>query len=75
MVDKERVEKIIEEDIRPKVKADGGDIELVEVDDDIVKVKLLGACAGCPMSAMTIKSSVEQELKSQIDEIDRVEQV
>lgn len=67
-----RVEKALEE-LRPQLKADGGDIELVGVENGIVKVKLKGACAGCPMSTMTLKMGVEQHLKKNIPEIVRVE--
>jgi len=71
---KKRVEKAIEE-IRPNLQADGGDIELVDVDDGVAKVKLKGACAGCPMSTMTIKWGVETFLKRKIPEIKKVETV
>ena len=72
---KELVEKAIEE-VRPHLKADGGDVELVEVDDDgVVKVKLQGACAGCPMSQMTLKMGIEKILKQTIPEVERVESV
>ena len=59
---KEEVEKILEE-IRPQLQADGGNIELVDVVDGIVKVKMTGACAGCPMSQMTLQWGVEKYLK------------
>lgn len=71
---KERVEKAIEE-IRPNLQADGGDIELVDVDNGIAKVKLKGACASCPMSTMTIKWGVENFLKRKVPEITKVETV
>ena len=62
--------------VRPSLQADGGDVELVEVDDDgVVKVKLQGACAGCPMSQMTLKMGIEKMLKQTIPEVDRVESV
>ena len=62
------------EDIRPSLQADGGDIELVEVTPEgVVKVKLKGACHGCPMSQMTIKRGVEQYLKKIIPEVASVE--
>ena len=69
-----KVEKVLEE-IRPNLQADGGDIELVAVENDVVKVRLKGACAGCPMSAMTLQWGVEQVLKKKIPEITRVEAV
>lgn len=71
---REKVEKAIEE-IRPNLQADGGDIELVDVENGIAKVKLKGACAGCPMSTMTIKWGVEKFLKRKIPEITKVETV
>lgn len=71
---RERVEAALEE-IRPNLQADGGDIELVDVEKGIAKVKLKGACAGCPMSTMTIKLGVENFLKKKIPEITKVETV
>jgi Fe-S cluster biogenesis protein NfuA len=71
---KEKVEKAIEE-IRPNLQADGGDIELVDVQGGVVKVKLKGACAGCPMSTMTVKWGVENFLKKKIPEVAKVETV
>lgn len=60
---KDEVRKAIQ-DIRPGLQADGGDVELVDVTDDgIVKVKLLGACHGCPMSQMTLKMGIEKHLQ------------
>jgi Fe-S cluster biogenesis protein NfuA len=70
----ERVQKSLEE-LRPKLQADGGDIELLGVEEGIVKVKLRGACAGCPMSAMTLQWGVENFLKKKIPEIVKVEAV
>lgn len=71
---KEQVEKVLEE-IRPNLQADGGDIELVDVVDGIVKVRLKGACAGCPMSQMTLAFGVERVLKERIPEVKKVEPV
>ena len=72
---KEQVEKALDE-VRPSLQADGGDIELVEVKEDgTVLVKLKGACAGCPMSQMTLKQGVEAYLKKQIPEVSTVESV
>jgi Fe-S cluster biogenesis protein NfuA len=71
---KDRVEKALEE-LRPQLQADGGDIELLGVDQGVVKVKLKGACAGCPMSTMTLKMGVEQHLKKKIPEIVKVEEL
>jgi Fe-S cluster biogenesis protein NfuA len=68
----EKVKKALDQ-VRPSLQADGGDVELVEVGDDgIVKVKLVGACAGCPMSQMTLKQGIERFLKSQIPEVKEV---
>ena len=69
---RERVEKAIEK-IRGFLQQDGGDIELVDVIDGVVKVKLTGACGCCPMSQMTLKNGVERALKEEIPEIIRVE--
>jgi len=69
---KEQVEKVLEE-IRPSLQADGGDIELVDVVDGVVTVKLKGACAGCPMSQMTLAFGVEKVLKERIPEVKRVQ--
>lgn len=69
-----RVQKAIDE-IRPQLQADGGDIELVSIEKGTVKVKLQGHCAGCPMSAMTLKQGVERTIKSKVPEIVKVESV
>lgn len=61
--------------VRPGLMADGGDIELVGVEDDVVKVRLTGACAGCPMSQMTLKNFVEQHLRERVPGIKGVESV
>lgn len=72
---KEKVEKALQK-IRPMLQADGGDVELVSVGEDgTVKVKLTGACGGCPMAAMTLKAGVERVLKSEVPEIKVVEAV
>ena len=71
---KEEVEKILEE-IRPNLQADGGDIELVDVVDGVVKVRLKGSCAGCPMSQMTLAFGVERVLKEKLPEVKKVEAV
>jgi len=60
------------EDIRPNLKADGGDVELIEVEDGIVKVRLKGACSGCPMSTMTLKLGIESQIKQKLPEIKEV---
>ncbi|MFH0876873.1 MAG: NifU family protein [Candidatus Omnitrophota bacterium] len=69
---KEKVETALV-DARKMLQADGGDVELVDVSDDgIVKVKLTGACSGCPMSSMTLKMGIERMIKKQIPEIKEV---
>ncbi len=68
---KERVEAVLDK-IRPSLVADGGNVELVEVKDGVVKVKLTGACAGCPMSTMTLKNGIEQIIRQEIPEIKEV---
>ncbi|MFC1803856.1 NifU family protein [Thermoproteota archaeon] len=63
-------------DVRPHLQVDGGDVELIDVTDDgVVKVKLTGACAGCPMSQMTLKWGVENYLKKKLPDIKSVEAV
>ncbi|MFQ6075689.1 MAG: NifU family protein [Candidatus Bathyarchaeia archaeon] len=69
----DKVEKVINEVIKPHLQADGGDIELVGVEDGVVKVRLRGACVGCPMSRMTLQWGVERFLKERIPGVKRVE--
>lgn len=71
---REKVESVINT-IKPNLQADGGNIELVDVEDGVVKVKLLGACAGCPMSQMTMTNYVEKLIKEKVPEIKRVENI
>ena len=71
---KEKVQKVIDK-IRPSLQADGGDVELIDVVDGIVTVKLQGACAGCPMSQMTLKNGIERLVIQEIPEIKAVERV
>lgn len=72
---REKVEAVIGK-IRPSLQADGGDVELVDVTaDGIVKVRLKGACAGCPMSTMTLKNGIERILKQEISEVRSVQAV
>ena len=71
---KEKVQAVIEK-IRPMLQADGGDVEFVDYEEGVVKVRLQGACAGCPMSQMTLKNGIEQMLKEEIPEIQYVESV
>jgi Fe-S cluster biogenesis protein NfuA len=65
---KERVEAALEK-IRPNLRADGGDVELVDVQDGIATVKLTGACGSCPMSTMTLRMGVERVIKEDVPEI------
>ncbi len=69
---KEEVENALDK-IRPMLQADGGDVELVGIKDGVVKVRLQGACKGCPMSQMTIKNGIEKMLKEQVPEVKSVE--
>jgi Fe-S cluster biogenesis protein NfuA len=71
---KEAVEKALAK-IRPMLQRDGGDVELVEVNDGIVKVRLTGACKGCPMSQMTLKNGIERLLKQEVPGLTAVEAV
>jgi len=68
---KEKVEKSLDK-VRPVLMADGGNVELIEVEDGVVKVRLTGACSGCPMSQMTLKLGIERHLKKEIPEIKEV---
>ena len=63
------------EEVRPHLQADGGDVDFVEIKDGVVKVRLKGSCAGCPMSQMTIKWGVENFLKKKILEVKSVEAI
>ncbi len=71
---KEKVEEVVEKEIRPALMRDGGNIAVVDVDEENgeVQVKLLGACFGCPMSQMTLSMFVEQQLRSRIPEVKKV---
>lgn len=71
---REKVEKALDK-VRPSLMADGGNVELVDVEDGVVKVRLTGACGGCPMSQMTLKMGIERVLKQEIPEIKEVESV
>ncbi|MFH1487347.1 MAG: NifU family protein [Pseudomonadota bacterium] len=69
---KEKVETALNK-VRPSLQADGGDVELIDVDEEgVVKVKLRGSCAGCPMSQMTLKMGIEKILKQNVPEVTRV---
>jgi len=68
---KEKVERALVR-IRPALQADGGDVELVDVNDGVVKVKLTGACGGCPMATMTLRNGIERVLKEEVPEVKEV---
>jgi len=75
MVNKQDVENALQK-TRASLQRDGGDVELVEVtDDDVVKVRLKGACGGCPMAAMTLKSFIEKLVKTEVPGVKAVESV
>ncbi len=61
--------------VRPMLQADGGDVEFVSVKDGVVKVRLQGACSGCPMSQMTLKNAIEKRIKEDVPEVKSVEGV
>ncbi|MFC1627942.1 NifU family protein [Gemmatimonadota bacterium] len=71
---KGRVQAVLET-LRPALQMDGGDAELVDVKEGIVLLRLMGACAGCPMSTMTLKMGIEQRMKAEVPEIVSVEAV
>ncbi len=68
---REKVEAVLNQ-IRPNLVRDGGNIELVDAANGIVKVKLTGACGGCPMASMTLKNGVERALKERVPEVKEV---
>lgn len=70
-----QIQDIIETKVRPALQADGGDIELIDVEDGIVKVRLVGACAHCPSSALTLYEGVEKMLMDLVPEVKGIEQV
>jgi Fe-S cluster biogenesis protein NfuA len=71
---RERVAAVIEE-IRPNLQADGGDVELVDIEGGVVKVRLQGACHCCPMAAMTLQTGIGRVIMSKVPEIESVENV
>lgn len=70
----ENVEKVLDE-MRPYLMSDGGNVELVELEGPVVKLRLQGACGSCPSSAMTLRMGIERRLKEMIPEISEIEQV
>jgi Fe-S cluster biogenesis protein NfuA len=72
---REKVEETLDK-VRPQLQADGGGVDLVDVDDEgVVSLRLTGACAGCPMSTMTLKMGIERVLMKQVPEVKRVQAV
>jgi Fe-S cluster biogenesis protein NfuA len=72
MLDRTVIQGVIDR-VRPMLQRDGGDVQLVDVtEDNVVKVKLVGACGTCPMSTMTLKNGIEAELKRSVPEIQAV---
>jgi len=67
----DKVEGVLDK-IRPSLMADGGNVELIAVDDGVVKVRLTGACGGCPMATLTLKMGIERILKQEIPEVKEV---
>ena len=73
-VDEAKVNEALDE-IRPMLKADGGDVELVAIEGKVVKVRLQGHCAGCPMAQMTLQRGIETRVRERVPEVERVEAV
>ncbi len=71
---REKVERVLDK-VRPMLQADGGNVELVDVKDGVVTVRLTGACGGCPMAAITLRQGVERLLKAEIPEVKEVKSV
>lgn len=72
MIDKETVEKVLDR-IRPSIQADGGNVELVNIRaDNVIEVRLKGACSGCPMATLTLKAGIERIIKEEIPEVQEV---
>ena len=68
---RDKVEEVLDK-IRPSLMADGGNVELIAVNDGVVKVRLTGACGGCPMATLTLKMGIERTLKNEIPEVKEV---
>jgi len=71
---KEKIEEALKK-IRPSLQADGGDVDFISYEDGVVKLRLRGACGGCPMSQMTLKMGIERILKKEIPEVREVQSV
>lgn len=70
----QRVDRALDQ-IRPAIRMDGGEVELVDVEEGVAKVRMMGACGGCPMSTMTLKMGIERAIRAQVPEVKTVEQV
>ena len=68
---RDKVEAVLDE-IRPNLMADGGDVQLVDIKEGVVTVRLLGACGGCPMATMTLRQGIERKLKEEVPEVKKV---
>ncbi|MCB5234856.1 MAG: NifU family protein [Candidatus Cloacimonetes bacterium] len=69
MIDREKLESVLDK-VRPAIQADGGDVELVNIrEDNVVEVRLQGACVGCPMATLTLKAGIERIVKEEIPEV------
>lgn len=68
---REKIQAAIDR-VRPALQADGGDVELVEVKDGVVSVRLTGACGGCPMATMTLKNGIERTIREEVPEVKEV---
>ncbi len=73
-MDEAKIKEALDE-VRPALQADGGDVELVAIEGKVVKVRLKGHCAGCPMAQMTLQRGIEARLKDKLPELERVEAV
>ncbi len=72
MIDKTKLEEVLDK-VRPAIQADGGNVELVNIrDDNVVEVRLTGACRGCPMATLTLKAGIERIVKEEIPEVKEV---
>jgi len=72
VINKEKVEEILDR-IRPAIQSDGGDVELINIrEDGVIEVRLQGACKGCPMAALTLKAGIERVIKEEIPEVKEV---
>jgi Fe-S cluster biogenesis protein NfuA len=70
----QRVDRALDQ-IRPAIRMDGGEVELVDVEEGIARVRMMGACGGCPMSTMTLKMGIERAIRQQVPEVKSVEAV